>query len=497
MRKRINLTALSPIRLVVLMVVFATQACNGAPTPRAALSGGITPSIPLVASETPGAPVILPTFTPVLSATLPASPTPRPASTLGISDADLQGAVVQFWYPADPALTPQIDTFNSTNPWGIRIDAHPYPSFGEMGEAMENALTYGGLPDLLAGYNYQALQWDRDGKILADLAPYVNDPLYGWSAEEQADFYAMIWQQDVVNGPEGAKRLGIPWQRSGLVIFYNKTWAKELGFEQAPATPQEFVAQACSAAAANSSDGVPGNAGTGGWIVSNEPGALAAWLYAFGAQVLKADGTFQFNTPETLKTLEFLKDMNMHGCSWPSTSYHPNAEFAARKALFITSTVTGIPAQNGALGLAGSQDQWEVLPFPAQAGGQAVMILHGLSLSVAQSTAARQAAAWLVAKWLAAPENQAAWAIAASSLPPRRSTRTLMESYANTSPQWAQAAALIPYGRGEPLAPGWYDLRWALGDIQNQLYAPHITLEQIPDLLLMLDQLATEVQAQP
>ncbi|PIZ25991.1 MAG: ABC transporter substrate-binding protein, partial [Chloroflexi bacterium CG_4_10_14_0_8_um_filter_57_5] len=45
--------------------------------------------------------------------------------------------------------------------------------------------------------------------------------------------------QDPVNG----QRLGAPAQRSARFLFYNQTWARELGFSAPPATADEFRQQ--------------------------------------------------------------------------------------------------------------------------------------------------------------------------------------------------------------------------------------------------------------
>ncbi len=52
--------------------------------------------------------------------------------------------------------------------------------------------------------------------------------------------------------------------QSAQVMFYNNTWASELGFDAAPQTADEFKEQACAAAAANDADDTPDNDGTGG-----------------------------------------------------------------------------------------------------------------------------------------------------------------------------------------------------------------------------------------
>ena len=81
---------------------------------------------------------------------------------------------------------------------------------------------------------------------------------------------------------------GGPAQRSARVIFYNQTWARELGFNAPPSTADDFREQACKANASFRSNEDPKDDALGGWLVDyfswewcffvNIPvGLLAAW----------------------------------------------------------------------------------------------------------------------------------------------------------------------------------------------------------------------------
>ena len=82
-------------------------------------------------------------------------------------------------------------------------------------------------PNLVAGYNNQLQSWDNLGGVIVDLNGYIDDPEWGLDPATQADFYPVIWNQD----SNANKRLGLPVYRSTVVIFYNQSWAQELGFE--------------------------------------------------------------------------------------------------------------------------------------------------------------------------------------------------------------------------------------------------------------------------
>ena len=252
-------------------------------------------------------------------------------------------------------------------------------------------------------YVYQAQHWDVSSMV-ADLNPYVNDTVWGLTGIEQADFYQGFWAEDLIkaNGSNPTRRLGIPYYRSAYVLFYNHSWAKELGFPTPPATPQDFRAQACAAARAISEQGDKAALRKGGWLITPQPGAWVGWIYAFGGEIanLKTSG-YSFNTAETRQTLEYLKGLQVSGCAWSDSSVEPQSSFTSRQALFVVGSLYDIPAQQEAFAQAGSTDVWTVIPFPSSR--QPVLDTYGPSLVITRSTPAEQLAAWLVVKWLVYP----------------------------------------------------------------------------------------------
>ncbi len=147
-------------------------------------------------------------------------------------------------------------------------------------EQMPAALTSAAPPDLVAAYLFQALEWDA-AHPLVDLTSYIDDPDWGLSAAELADFDPALWAA----GLAGERRLAVPALGSGQVLFYNQTWAEQLGFTSPPATPAELEQQVCAAAQANNQDDLTDNDGAGGLILSTAYSPMLGWLEAFGAAV--------------------------------------------------------------------------------------------------------------------------------------------------------------------------------------------------------------------
>ena len=110
-----------------------------------------------------------------------------------------------------------LDEFNRTNQWGITVQASAYEGFGRLDEAVESALLANTQPDVMVDYGYQARHWDGV-EALVDLTPYVNDPVWGLTSDEQADFYPSFWEEDLVtnNNYRADQAIGNPILSVGL-----------------------------------------------------------------------------------------------------------------------------------------------------------------------------------------------------------------------------------------------------------------------------------------
>jgi ABC-type glycerol-3-phosphate transport system substrate-binding protein len=390
-----------------------------------------------------------------------------------------------------------LDDYSRTNKWGITVNVTGYNGFGNLNEAVESSVISGTLPDILIDYGYQA-QYLDERNVVADLTPYVNDPVWGLTSAEQADFYPGFWAEDLVSGPgtSPTRRLGIPFYRSGYLMFYNQRWANELGFINLPSTPEEFKQQACAAAEATAlREGNP-DLGQGGWLITDQSGVAAGWIFAQGGEITNpAETGYRFNSPETQQAFEFVRSLVDDGCAWSDPALEAQTSFANRGALLMVGSLLDIPAQQEAFKEAGISDEWLVIPFPSD--NQPAVDTYGPSLMVTRSDPVKQLAAWLVLKWLVYPHNQIEWIDAIQAYPTRKSVTTyfLDETHADGT-QWAQALKLLPDTHSEPILASWKMVRWALSDALNELIGPKFTAEQIPALLKKLDGLATDISKQ-
>jgi multiple sugar transport system substrate-binding protein len=410
-------------------------------------------------------------------------PTETPIPTEGPA-IDLQGVTLRFWHTStqdrEYALLSLINEFNASNEYGIIVTAFGHGS--ELYTDVSEAIPTGDLPNVTVAYNNQLKSWDNYGGVIVDLDDYLFDPEWGFSDAELSDFYPAFWNQDVVAGV----RLGLPFYRSAMVLFYNQSWAQELGFDAPPSTPAEFEEQACAAAEAN-------NNGTGGWIVSSDIGTISSWIFAFSGELVKPDGSgYLLDTPETESAFSFLRGLLDAGCAWFPGVQYPNEEFVTRLGLFATSSVAGIPFQQRAFEDEGSRDRWTVIPFPG-VDGEPVIDVYGPSYAIFESTPQQQLASWIFIKWISEPQNQARWVEASNYFPSRASTLDYLVEHLAANPQYTAAEALIPYSRYEPSYGSWGVARWAVSDYGEQLFSPEFRGDQIPAMLAELDVTLAEI----
>ena len=440
----------------------------------------------------------------VVSACAPATPVPTevpptevppaevpepcaPATEGPLAGVDPRHRVVIWWHQhsrhREEWLSEKAEEFNATNECGITLVQQNQGGYNDIRDKMNAGIATGELPGLTVGYqNDQAFYALAGG--LADMNLYIDDPKWGLTAEERADFYEAFLEQGVHPAFDN-QRLGFPPNRSMEMLYYNQTWLEELGFDGPPTTPEEFREMACAGAAANAD-------GTGGFILRDDASAVAAWTFAFGGEVSKEDRTgYVYNGQATIDAMTFLKGMYDDGCAYLFTEGYPNPELAARRAIFTMGSSSGIPYYGYDMADIGSEDEWGVTAIP-HTTSDPVQNIYGGDIMIPATTPETQLAAWIVLKWFTSPEIQAEWDRTSGYFPTRASTADLLTDYVTENPQWGQALALLPYGTYEPQLISYQAVRDAAEMAFNEIM-------QGADIKATLDALteeANELQAE-
>jgi len=392
-----------------------------------------------------------------------------PASDGPLAGVDPRGQTVVWWHnhrgSREEKLLALLEQYQG-NECGITIDAQNQGSYNDIRDKVNASTASGELPAaLLVGYqNDQAFY--QLNESLVDLNTYVDDPTWGLSADERADFFPGFFDQSVHAMFDNA-RLGFPPNRSMEVLYYNQTWLEELGFAGPPTTPDEFKEMACSAAAANGD-------GTGGFILRDDASAMAAWTFAFGGDVLTEDGAgYNYGSAATADAMTFLSEMTAEGCAYFFTEGYPNPEFAARRGIFSMGSSSGIPFYGNDVNTIAEEngtepDTWGVTAIP-HTTAEPVQNVYGGDVMIAVTTPEQQLAAWLFVKWYTSPEIQAEWDRISGYFPTRAGTEEFLADYYEENPQWAQAAAMLQYSYYEPQLISYTAVRDAAEEAFNSM----------------------------
>lgn len=426
------------------------------------------------------------------SATVRPQPSATPNPLLQIPAEQLNGLQIHFWHPWSGSLAQALETvtheFNETNAWGIQVITTPSGGTQALVESVEQAAGGQSLPDVVIAASEQLLNWQERYAIFANLSPYLVDAQWGFTAAEQADIPQAYWDQAALGG----RQIGLPAVRDMHVLFYNATWAQELGFDTAPQTFKAFSTQVCAAAKERKDIDQ-----TGGWIINTDPYATLSWLAAAGADDVfnAADQTYQFAAPAVQGALTDLKKLAVSECIWIPRLSDPYEYFASRQALLYSGKISDVIAQTRAMEKQGSQDEWVVLPYPSASDGGQVLV-SGSSYAVVQSEPAQQLAAWLFLRYLSLPRSQAVLTRPTGYLPASQAAYAELGAFLAEYPQWAAARGWANQAQTAPVTGSWTAAQHLLQDAAWQIYQPFTTIESVPVLLRQLDEMIPEVVAE-
>ncbi|WP_420642319.1 extracellular solute-binding protein [Candidatus Leptofilum sp.] len=421
-----------------------------------------------------------------------------PVSDGPFAGVDPRGQTVVWWHnhssSREELLLEIVAEYNETNECGITIEALNQGGYNDIRDAVNASVAAGEVPAaLVVGYqNDQAFY--QLNESLVDLNEYVNDSHWGLSEEEQASFYQSFFNQSIHVAFDD-QRLGFPPNRSIELLHVNMSYLRDLGYDAPPTTPDEFVEMSCAAAAASES-------GVGGYVLRDDASALAAWTFAFGGDVLNAEGTeYIYNSDATVQAMEMLVELATLGEDGQVCAYFfdgfPNPEVASRNALFAQGSSSGIPFYVGDFATiaedAGTEpDEYGVAAIP-HITGDPVMNIYGGDVMIVKTTPEQQLAAWQFVKWFTSPEPQARWVEASNYFPTNAGAVEFLGDYNEQNPVWATALDLLQYGKFEPQLISYQSVRDAAQEAYNVIIQGGDVQATLDDLTETANELQEEL----
>ncbi len=455
--------------IVLILLIFALAGCQTAVlTPQASP----TPTL-LKATNTQPKPTF--TSTPSPSPTATAVPIP----TVGIEE--LKGLELSLLHPwideAEVDFNALVEKFNANNAWGIQV----LPQTAGSLPSLADALAEGGASQNLFIANGFDLALARDASSLIDLSAYIRDADWGLGAAYQSD---SVFAPFAPKPADGQAWNYLPLAFQPALLFYNQTWAEELGFSTPPATPEELQAQMLPAAAEKLLDNDDTNNGAGGMWISDSAQAPLAWHYAFGGENTLRDGALSFNNEPLFKAIEFLKSAYAEDASWVGLQKTPYDYFTRRQALAYEGSLDDLLTQEGSNARAGSSDKFITLPYPSTEGNGSIS-METLSIGIRAGSAAEQLGAWIFARWLLEGASQEALVRVSGYWPAVGNPQDIAPDYAHQHPAWASALRAGVRLKLAPERENWAFSRIVLQDALRRAY--QLDLEYIPTVLETLD----------
>ena len=408
-------------------------------------------------------PRIVLSLTAVFTLALGLLATPAGAQSDPWTNVDPSNQDLVFWHNhtrnRQDALQAIVRTFNESNPYGITVTQETQGAYGDIFRKMLGLLGTPEVPDLVVAYQNQAATYQLSG-ALVDMTSLLQSPKWGLSAEAQADFFPAFFQQDVFP-LFGNARLGMAPNRSMEVLYYNRAWLAELGYDEPPSTPEAFKEAACKAVHTpfSKADG----SGAMGYQLGLDASRLASWTFAFGGDVFDYETRrYTYDSDGARQAMAFLQDLYAEGCARPVAERGGAiADFSTGRLLFSSASSSGLPFVRAAVD-AGAKFDWSVAPLPHTTPAP-VMNVYGASVSMPKSTPERELATWLFIRYFTSPEVQAGWGQVANYFPVRQSAAQRLGDYFERHTAYKTAFDLLQYGHHEPPVPG-YDFVRAMAE---------------------------------
>jgi sn-glycerol 3-phosphate transport system substrate-binding protein len=328
------------------------------------------------------------------------------AATLAWSPARAQGTEISFYYPVavGGAIAKTIDGFAAdfmkANP-GIKVT----PIYaGTYQETLVKALTAhkSGTPPVTS------VLLSTDMFTLIDEDAIVPIDNFVKTADDKAwlnGFYPAF----MMNSRTGGKTWGVPFQRSTVVMYYNKDLFKEAGLD--PNKPPQTWAELKTAATKLTKKDASGNVTQ--WGVQIPSSGFPYWLFQTltttnGAVLANEAGTqVKFDDPKVVEALQYWVDLGKAGVhppgvvEWGTT---PKDFFEKKTAIMFTTTGNLTNVKNNA------KFDFGVAMIPGNTrkgsptGGGNFHIFK-------KATPAQQEAAFKFIKWVTQPERAAQWSM--------------------------------------------------------------------------------------
>ena len=442
-----------------------------------------------VATETPGTATPAPskTASKTSTPTLTSTPIPTVESLLEKMGGQLAGVNLVLRHPwygkAEERLNALVETFNNENDYGIKVS--PVGGYGL--ETMADLIGNETLDaNLVIAQTYDILS--ANGKnAFVDLTEFINDPELGVSDLYDESF--VFNEFSPLENDYFRQAIAIAYQPA--LLYYNTSWAKELGFDGIPLDLEIFTTQMMAGFEANTHDNDPNNNGTGGLFLSKSVQSAQAWYAGFDGVFSPGASHLQFDEKALLDSYEWLKTAYAQDAHWVGAETIPYDYFARRMALAVEGGLDDLAYITAAINSSSNKDEWTTMPYP-NLDGKGVIAMESLGIGILESDAHKQLASWIFARYLLEQDQQAALVEVHGYWPVTGAPAAIAPKYAKENPAWASAALPDAHYILAPEAENWAITRRIFQDAYLRVYG--LEAQYFTNILDLLKQTLIDVQ---
>jgi sn-glycerol 3-phosphate transport system substrate-binding protein len=343
---------------------------------------------------------------------------------------------VEIYFPiaVDSPITAILDEYASAyeadNP-GVQIVFSYEGGYADVETKLQTTMEGGGKMPALAIMLATDIYDLRNAELIVSMDSYATQDYLAdffptWLANSYYDY-------DLNGTPE---LYGIPFQRSTVLLYYNKTLLDQNGLTP----PTNWDELATTAQALTTPD-------RWGILIPNSYPYWELQPFAIGAGqniVTDSDSEVFFNTPAVIDSLQFWLDLAQ---KYKATPAGVQNNWGQAPGMFTDGSAAMIVHSTGSLPgiVANATFDFGVSAIPGKDSGFATVTGGGNLYMVAGNDQATMDAAWKFVEWLTSPEKSVDWSIRTGYIVTRQSGLELdaWKTYVANTPQAAEAAATI------------------------------------------------------
>ncbi|MFJ8064324.1 extracellular solute-binding protein [Psychrobacillus sp. NPDC096426] len=379
---------------------------------------------------------------------------------------------VEFWHAMSDThekwLEDATAKFNAEHE-NITVKLVNQGSYGDLSQKLLAAAKAKTSPTIAQAYAEWMTDYNKNN-LVVDLAPMINGE-NGFSADQSYEDISEVFRND---NTFGDKILGLPFNKSSRVLFYNKTYFEDNGLTP-PTTWDELAT-----AAKTLTKEIDGKKVIGMGFENGMGSELSMWIEQAGGDFVdEKEGKVLFNSEAGLNALTFIDTMLKNGSARMAgeDGYMSGPFTRGDVAMYIGSSAGIAYVAKDAGDMA-----WSTTPLPK--GVEQAAPFQGTNITMfANSTEAEQAGAFEYMKYLITPENTVDWAKTTGYLPVRESAQKGADwtSFIEANEPYQAGNAQYAYGFIDVRLPGSFAMKNAMqAELDKMLYenaTPADTLE--------------------